>query len=207
MKKFLALLLLGAALVFGGCTGQNTDLVRTTNVYTDDVDRQADGTIIISGNVDEDTFKEFRALTLDGRDHYTIILMTRGGCAYNTIAIMNRIDTLQKQGVKFTTYITAHGQSAGSYIFMMGDERIMNNGAVTMWHTMTGQMKSAGKYIPDNRRQYMLYMDEYVVNKFRERFPHIKEVWIQETFWNSGMSFMTATSAKLMGIATKIINN
>ena len=208
MKKLLALLLLGAALVFGGCTAQNnSDLVRTTQVWTDDVDIQPDGAIIISGGVDEDTFKEFRALTLDGRDHYTIILMTNGGCGYNTIAIMNRIETLQKQGVKFTTYITGHGHSAGSYIFMMGDERIVNNGSVMMWHTMNGQLKHDNRKIPEERQAYMLYMEEDVVNKFGEGFPHIKEEWIQETFWNSGMSFMTATSAKLMGIATKIVNN
>ena len=208
MKKFLALLLLGAALVFGGCTVSSPNIiVRTIEIDDSDVDIQADGAIIISGGVDEDTFKEFRSLTLDGRDHYTIILMTNGGCGYNTVAIMNRIETLQKQGVKFTTYITGHGHSAGSYIFMMGDERIVNNGSVMMWHTMNGQLKHDNRKIPEERQAYMLYMDEYVVNKFRERFPHIKEEWIKETFWDSGMSFMTATSAKLMGIATKIVNN
>jgi len=176
MKKLLALLLLGAALVFGGCTATTQDsIMKTTRVATDDIEKQDDGTIVFSGGIDEDSYKEFRALTLDGRDHYTLIILTNGGCGYNTVAIMNRIETLQKQGVKFTTYIT-------------------------------GQAKFDSKIIKEERREYLLYMDEYVVNKFRERFPHIKEEWIKETFWNSGMTFMTAKTAKLMGIATRIVN-
>jgi len=207
MKKLLALLLLGAALVFGGCTATTQDsIMKTTRVATDDIERQDDGTIIFSGGIDEDSYKEFRALTLDGRDHYTLIIMTNGGCGYNTVAIMNRIETLQKQGVKFTTYIAGNGHSAGSYIFMMGDERLMNRGSVMMWHTITGQSKFDSKIIPEQRREFLLYMDNYVVNKFRERFPHIKEEWIKETFWNSGMTFMTAKAAKHMGIATRIVN-
>ena len=207
MKKLLAMLLLGAALVFGGCS---TGTQKTTNIWTDDVERQDDGAIILSGNVDEDTFKEFRALTLDGKDHYTIILMTNGGCGYNTVAIMNRIDTMQKAGVKFTMYITGHGFSAGSYIFMMGDERIMNRGSHLMWHTITGQIEADGKmYQLDkypSRKAMLIGMDQYVVGMFEKRFPHVTKEWVHSTFWNSGRTFQSAQSALLMGIATKIVN-
>jgi len=206
IKKLIATIVLGAALILGGCTSKIE--INRTNTYTDDVEKQADGTIIISGNFDEDTFKEFRALTLDGKDHYTVLIMSNGGCAYNTIAIMNWIEILQARGVKFTMIVPGHGFSAGSYMFMMGDERIMYRGSHLMWHTMSGQLKTDGTWwtIPIYRHGYMLGMDKYVVGMFTKRFPHLTDEWVESTFWNSGMTFMSAEQALLMGIATKIIN-
>lgn len=206
IKKLIATIVLGAALILGGCATQQT--INHTNTYTDDVDKHADGTIIISGDFDEDTFKEFRALTLDGKDHYTVMIMSNGGCAYNTIAIINWIEILQARGVKFTMIVPGNGFSAGSYMFMMGDERIMYRGSHLMWHTITGQIKSDGNWwkIPTSRHGFMLGMDKYIVGMFTKRFPHITDEWVESTFWNSGMTFMSAEQALLMGIATKIIN-
>jgi ATP-dependent protease ClpP protease subunit len=121
---------------------------------------------------------------------------------------MNRIKLLQSQGVKFTMIIPARGYSAGSYIFMMGDERIMYDGAKLMWHTITGQAKHDSRlFRNDEQKGVMLDLDNFVVQQFRNKFPHIKEEWIQSTFFNSGMTYMTALEAKLMGICTKIIKN
>ena len=208
MKKVLGICTLVVALLLGGGCTVNNNVVREQSVDSD-FERLPDGTLILSGNVDEDTFKEFYRHTSDGKDHYTLNIMTNGGCAYNTVAIMNRIIMLKKQGVKFTMIVGGHGFSAGAYIFMMGDERIMYRGSNLMWHMMKGQMQTDGNWnrVTIQERKSMLErMDNFVVNTFRKQFPHIKEVWIQETFWNSGMSWMTCEQALLMGIATKIMN-
>lgn len=171
-----------------------------------DFETLADGTIILSGGVDEDTYKEFYRATSVGKKEYTLLIMTKGGCAFNTVAIMNRIEILQAEGVRFKMIVPGNGFSAGSYIFMMGDERIMYRGAQLMWHTITGQMKSVGRVIPEESRQMSLNLDMYVVEKFEELFPYITKEWIHHAFWNSGMTWMTSEQALLMGIATKIIN-
>ena len=204
MKKMLVIIMLAVALMFGGCAS-NQNVQRTQSI-DGDIEQLADGSIIISGGVDEDMYKEFVRFTLDGRQHYTIRLMTNGGCAYNTIAIMTRMEQLQKQGVKFTTQIMGHGFSAGAYIFMMGDERIMGSGANLMWHTMTGQTKFDSRTIPASSIELVHNMDVWVVGMFMKRFPHIEMEWIYETFWNSGRTWQTAKSALQMGIATKVLN-
>ena len=204
MKKMLVIIMLAVALMFGGCAS-NQNVQRTQSI-DGDIEQLSDGTIIISGGVDEDTYKEFLRATLTGKKHYTIRIMTNGGCAYNTIAIMTRMEQLQKQGVKFTTQIMGHGYSAGAYIFMMGDERILGSGANLMWHTMTGVAKESGRTIPADRIKLISEMDHWVVGMFEKRFPHITKEWIQRAFWDENLTWMNAKEARLMGIATKVLD-
>jgi len=178
---------------------------RTQNV-DGDIEMLDDGSIIISGGVDEDTYKEFLRFTSTGKRHYTIRLMTNGGCAYNTIAIMSRMEQLQKQGVKFTTIVMGNAFSAGAYIFMMGDERIMGPGANLMWHTMTGAVEATGREVPKDRVKLISDMDHWVVGMFEKRFPYITKVWIKEAFWYTNYTWMNAIEARLMGIATKVLD-
>jgi ATP-dependent protease ClpP protease subunit len=192
------------ALAVGGCT-INNGVQREQNVDSD-FETLPNGELILSGNVDGDTYKEFLRATSTGKKHYTLKIMTNGGCAYNTVAVMNRIELLQSQGVKFTMIVPGKGFSAGSYIFMMGDERIMYRGSFLMWHTITGQAKFNEKTIAETHESLIRGLDEYVVGKFVELFPHITKEWVDSTFWNSGMTWQTAEQALLMGIATKIVN-
>lgn len=206
MKKFLKAITLGFCLVLATACTINVGQVQRQQNVDSDFEKLNDGTIILSGGVNEDTYKEFLRHTSDGKKHYTIHIMTNGGCAYNTIAIVNRIETLQRQGVKFTMIVPGNAFSAGSYIFMMGDERIMYRGSYLMWHTISGQAKHDGRAIPESRKELLVGLDTYIVNKFKEQFPFITDEWVDSTFWNSGMTWQSALSAKLMGICTKIIN-
>jgi ATP-dependent protease ClpP protease subunit len=203
MKKLILSLVVVLSLAFAGYVTQSNHV--TTRTIDNDIEQLADGSIIISGGVDEDTYKEFLRATLDGKRHYTIRLMTNGGCAYNTIAIMTRMAELQKQGVKFTTMVMGHGFSAGSYIFMMGDERIMGSGANLMWHTMSGVAKVTGRMIPQDRIKMITEMDHWVVEMFEKRFPNIPKEWIQRAFWDENLTWMSAKEALFFGIATRVL--
>ncbi len=202
-KKLIITIGLILALTVGGCT--TTNIVRQQTIDTD-IEMLSDGSIIYSGGVDEDNYKEFLRYTLSGKKHYTIRLHTSGGDAYSTIAVISRIKLLQSQGVKFTMIVPAKAYSAGSFIFMMGDERIMHSGAKLMWHTSYAQAKHSNKRVHPDAKKPWLHCDNWIVEEFRKQFPHITEEWIQSTFFNSGPTWQTAIEAKLMGICTKIVN-
>jgi len=164
-----------------------------------------DESIMISGNVYENTYREFLRLTMTGKKHYTVRLHTNGGDAFSTVAIVHRMKELQAQGVTFTTIVGGKAFSAGSYIFMMGDRRIMYGGTNLMWHTVKGQFKIKGRAWPTDRGVVISNMDNFVVETFSQRFPDIDKKHIYEWFWNTDMTYMSATEALLWGIATEVI--
>jgi len=204
MKKMLVIIMLAVALMFGGCASNQN--VQRTQAINGDIEQLSDGSIIISGEVDQDTYRDFLRYTLDGRKHYTIRIMSNGGCAYNTIAIMTHMQRMQAKGVKFTTISLGNAFSAGAYIFMMGDERILGSGANLMWHTITGVAKESGRTIPADRIKLISDMDHWVVGMFEKRFPNISKEWIQRAFWDENLTWMNAKEALLMGIATAVID-
>jgi ATP-dependent protease ClpP protease subunit len=203
MKKLITSICLSLALVLG-CAGMPD--VKEPKQVSSRFHKLADGNYIMTGGVYENSYEEFYKITSSGQKEYTIIIMTSGGDAASTVGIMNRIEILQDQGVKFRFIVPAKAFSAGAYMFMMGDERIMHRGSQLMWHTMTGQSDHDKVFVKEDSVILRKNWDNFVYDKFRELFPHLDKVWVDEIFWNSGMSWMTAEQALLMGIATKIIN-
>ena len=169
---------------------------------------ETEKTIMLHGGVYEQTFKEFMSQTQDSNiTHYIINIHTDGGNADSTVGMMNRIKELKAKGVKFTTVVYAKAFSAGSYIFMMGDERVMYDGSMLMWHTMRGQLKHDNKwnYFDENRKKMFNIWDDFVTKAFGRELSMLSPLERQELMEDSGMSWMSARDAYLKGVATKVI--
>jgi len=203
MKKLFVTFML-MLMLFIGCT-VNHNRQPNPSISTSSVAILPDESIMFSGKVYEDTYREFVRWTSDNKKHYTIYLNTFGGDAFATIGILHRINELQEQGVKFTMICQTKALSAGSYIFMMGDERIMYTGTSLMWHTVRGQFKKKGKAWSTEKGIVITQLDNVVVGYFEKRFPHIDKALIYEWFWNTDTTYMGATEALLHGIATDVV--
>lgn len=189
--------------------------VQQVQEIDNDFELMPDGrTIVLSGEVSSRTYGSFvRATTQallqrSNNNNFTIILQTPGGDGSATVAMMNHIKMLQQEhGFRFTMIVTGGAHSAGSYLFMMGDERIIYRGGTLMWHTIFGQLNARDLWtrINDEQREYIQLLDNFVVNTFKELFPYITDEWIDETFWNTDMTWMTAEEALKLGIATRIL--
>jgi len=170
------------------------------------------GTIMVHNAVYNSDFAEFyEATSHDGIDHYRIILHTPGGDAFSCTAIINRMLELQKKGIKFTTELYGMGMSAGSYIFMMGDERIVHQGAILMWHTIEAQIEQAKKdgqfvRVPENSMRMIRLLDNNIRRLFK-RATGMSDESVRYWLDGGGAQFMSALTAYNVGIATKLIRN
>ena len=151
-------------------------------------------------------FVEFMRLTSNHRiKHYTILIHSPGGNAITCIAITNRIRELQKRGVTFTTKLYGCGMSAGSFIFMLGNERIVYEDATLMFHTTRAQMSEfEWANMPPVLRTTMERWD----NRFRSILKKLTGMSDKSVaYWMDGgkAQFMSAKTAYNVGIATKYI--
>lgn len=151
-------------------------------------------------------FVEFMRLTSDPTiKHYTILIHSPGGNAITCLAILNRINELKRRGVTFTTEAYGAAMSAGSFIFMLGDERIIHADGTLMFHTIQSQQsKSAWENIPPEVRNMMERWD----NRFRKLLKKITGMSDKSVdFWMDGgkAQFMCGKTAYNVGVATKYI--
>lgn len=137
---------------------------------------------------------------LNGKDHVTVHINSVGGDMYGGIAIYNRLKGL---AAKVTTINDGLAASAGSIIFMAGDERKVNSGSNLMIHGALGflygyyqvpDLKSAIKQLEAHNRAG--------VNVYAERTglpaDEIKALVDKETW-------MTGQDAVDRGFATEVI--
>jgi len=151
-------------------------------------------------------FIEFMRLTSDPTiKHYEIIIHSLGGNAITCIAVMNRILELKREGVTFTTRTYGAAMSAGAYIFLMGDERIMYEASTLMFHTMQSQ---ANEYQWANEepgvRNMIVRYDNFVRNRFKEitgMSDRSCKYWLD----GGDEQYMSAETAYNVGIATEYI--
>ena len=199
IKKIIMLLVV---LMCFGCAGQKMqrDVHVTNPTY--------DGVILINGNLGESDFVEFYNQTRDESiRHYRIIINTSGGSATSTVGILERITELKANGIKFTTETYTKAYSAGAFIWMMGDERIMHPGSSLMWHTMLGQFAFDEKEWPPpvgtNIYPYRVTfegMDEYVYNMTKRSFPNVDPMTLETMLLWSGMTFLMDDTARELGM-------
>ena len=208
MKKRLISILLAVSLLF------------IPVAAVSDINRlEKTDTIVIDGVVYEDSYLEFVKATMDESvRHWTIVIHTNGGDAHATTGIINRIKAMKKNGVTFTTFTETKAFSAGGYIFLMGDRRVIVDGAHLMFHTMMQQMEDwqaeqARKTNPSTIAM-IEGMDEWIGQRFRE------VTGCTETVANyflkgempdgsrvaEGAQFMSALTAYNMNIATHYIS-
>lgn len=169
------------------------------------------GTIFISGIVSDSTFELFYEQTLYNLKHYRIILNTDGGSAQACTGVLARIVELQRQGVYITTEVYSKAYSAGAYIWMMGDHRIMHQGSQLMWHTMEGQYLNDRKELPssygDDRTEMFELLDANIYRLTQRQMNLVDPMTLETMLLYTGMTFMDADQARELNMLTEYVDN
>ena len=164
-------------------------------------------TIYISGNFSNDTqMPMLFALRDKSIKHYTIVLNTNGGDAYSCTAIMSAILRLKAEGVKFTTIADTKAFSAGFFIWMLGDERLMRPGSTLMIHTMIGQKASQGNNIDASHGLMIRTLDENVVEQTYRALPNVSRIWLETALLYTGMTWVDGEQAMELKLATGLVD-
>ena len=204
MKKLIKTLALATALIFAGCAGS------VTTVETKKVRPVRSKTVLINGSFYESSFEQFMKETEDPRiKHYTLRITSSGGDAYSCTGMISRILELKKRGVTFTTITYTKAFSAGAFIFMMGDNRIMHQGSQLMFHTVSSQYAYEEKDLfanpyADQARRTIFPLDENIERLTLYAMDYLPEATVWALLY-SGPMFITATDAYELGIATELI--
>ena len=197
MKKRLISILLAASLLL---------MPMTASATFEQLNKGDNKVIVMHDQMAFEDFIQFMRLTSNPKiKHYEIIIHSPGGAAITCIAVMNRIRELQRKGVTFTTKIYGMGMSAGSYVFMLGDERIIYEGGSLMWHTIQAQVPQyQWDALDPQMRALLTSWDDYIRARFQEASGMSKESC---DYWLDGgtAQFMGAETAFNTGIATEYI--
>jgi ATP-dependent Clp protease protease subunit len=127
-----------------------------------------------------------------------VIINSPGGDAFEGIAIYNRLRELSKKGIQIRTRVEGLAASAASVVFLAGDERIVNDGAVVMIH-------GASSFTYGNAEDHMRTVT--LLNQLNSGIADIMESRtrlsredIDEML--SGEAWLSASDALEFGIAT-----
>ncbi|MGI6634188.1 MAG: head maturation protease, ClpP-related [Christensenellales bacterium] len=131
-------------------------------------------------------------------DNIRVYINSFGGEISESMAICN---ALIRNKAKVDTYVDGFACSAASDIFMVGDERIMNEQSVLMihnaWGGATGNAKELRK-AADDLEKMSAVTTEWYQQKLKISMEELIELLDAETF-------MTPTEALEMGFATEIL--
>jgi len=165
------------------------------------------GRILIDNAIALEDFGQFWDAT-DYRTvkHYTIYLHTPGGNVFSCVGIINRIMEMQRRGVRFTAINYGIAASAGSYIFMVCNERIAYEGSIFMWHTLETQVDSMWRHRVKKEGWIMMRMVDRHIRKLFKKYTNMSDESCK--YWLDGgkAQFMSALTAYNVGIATKYID-
>jgi ATP-dependent protease ClpP protease subunit len=171
----------------------------------------SDGKILLS-DFDSITIRKFLEATKEVKD-YHIILNTGGGSSLNCMTMINRIQRLQAQGAHITTEIIGYGMSAGTFVFLLGDERIVHEGSILLLHGAGDQVGyerlDARKVCaaPEGREylcDFLNMLDQSVIDLLREKTIMTDEE-INDWLYFEDYNFMSADEAFDLNVATKIV--
>lgn len=210
MKKLLSIVLAGLLILsVGGCKIEVKDTTEVQNAWEV---LQPDGTILVD-SFDYPSLKSFLHRTTEVKD-YHIIIHSPGGVAVNCVAMMNRIADLQRQGAVITTEVLGMGLSGGALLFIMGDNRIIHDGAVLMFHSAgfvwSGERMNAKKLYktgnPDMMPSgdFLSMLDDRFAKRMKELGLTDKEV--EDWLYHEDANFMNAAEALELNLANGLIN-
>jgi len=185
-------------------------LICSRGISRGDVVELSPGQILIEAGVGVLDYGDFIVATSHKRiKHYEILLHTPGGVAYTCLAIMNHIELLQSRGITFTTIANGFAMSAGTYIFMMGNERIVYEGSEFMFHGSLSQKTQANRDWM-KREQTEKYNNLFRIDSWLRMMLKRKMNWsddiIKYLIDGGDQQFMSAEKAYGMGFATVYIS-
>jgi ATP-dependent protease ClpP protease subunit len=134
MKKILITIIMSLAILFGV-----VDTIHSfEEVYVEQKEGKVNKKLVLSGVVYDSAWTEFMKNTsdLEKGDTVTLYINTPGGSAYSTLAIVDQINSLKDKGVHIITKATGSCMSAGTILWLMGDERKTSDNTLFMFHTV-----------------------------------------------------------------------
>jgi ATP-dependent protease ClpP protease subunit len=210
-KKAIIVGVAGLALFFGSVIPAQSAIKRVNTVYNEDKDHY-DMHILITDQIYGHSYADFvEATTVSDSDikvHFTLEIMSPGGDAVTTHAIVNRIKELKEQGHIIDTRSNGAAFSAGALFWLMGDKRIAHRGDMFMFHqavinnSRTTYDKTSEwflKQLDNEMRQELLDVlhDTELVNKLLKEEGNKDESTNQQWF--------TAQELFMMGLVDEII--
>ena len=138
---------------------------------------------------------------------WTIEIISGGGYTVSGITMYNIIKELQKQGVKFNTIVRGEADSMAAILFLVGDKRIVYEGAQVMFHKAYQANRVTGvKITPpkgSDAEKALKLTNDFLINTLKVFYDNdIKKV-------DELLEKTTRYSAKELhelGIATNYIN-
>lgn len=173
----------------------------------------SDGRVVFPTEIEKGDIVAHLIALQEDRD-YHIIVDSFGGNAFDSIAIMNRIAELRNKGFIITTEAYGYTLSGGVFIFIMGDIRIIHNGASIMFHG-----SGVNKYKKrDSLRTLVLTgksdLEQHVIDSFQLIDNKYKKELLEQTLmteedikkwmYTLNYNFMSAKEAIRLGIATEL---
>jgi len=204
MKRLIGVLV-GLALLFG--------VAISANCVIDVFDHQ---TVALTGKITLADSHNFRKVSW-GYDHgpqqpqgnkeLHILINSPGGSAYAMVSLYNRIMELKAAGVKIITTINAHGYSAGSTVWLLGDERYIHRYDTIMFHSSKMYRENKDGKLEEVPQKEYEPGDILVMNRFNQLMYDLLFPYFGEGTWNilETDTFFTAEQALAAGLATKII--
>jgi len=160
-----------------------------------------------------DTVSYLKALQKE--QDYHIIIDSFGGSAFDTIAIINRISELQDKGFNITTEAYGYTLSGGAFIFIMGDDRIIHDGAALMFHGagfagQFGKRESLRDFVLTGKTDLALdivislaIIDNKFAAEMHERLGFSYDD-IVRWLYAGDYNYMTSDEALELGVATEV---
>jgi len=131
MWKKLLPIFFALAFIGNMCANPMITSAQTTAIFDDG--RHVE--LMIHGQIhnaqDEINLRAFSAGDLES---IKIIINSPGGDVVEMMGMMMHIEDLKANGVHVTTEVTGRALSAGAFLWLLGDERIVNKGSKLMFH-------------------------------------------------------------------------
>lgn len=226
--RYLRIAALAIVMVMTGCAGLQD--MKYTELDPNPITLPT-GQIFIDSKVNVDYGKEFYKATQEIKD-YHIIISSFGGAAFDCISIIERIAYLQSKGCKITTEVYGWAMSAGTYILLAGDTRIVGTNSVLMLHSarsgggynnkpqrnkdLEKKFMKPYHYIDDDveyqedkvnppwHYHQMLTMIDDVFTDLLKRNTNLTDKEINHWLYFEDSNFLDAQEAWEIGLATKI---
>jgi ATP-dependent Clp protease, protease subunit len=202
MKKLLSAIVIGLSLCLASVSYGNTNLIETKEVRKDYTIK----TIVIDSSIYNSDVRELVEATTGDFDELQIIINTPGGDAFACMGMINYLNELKSKGIKIVTRVSGMALSAGAYLWLAGDERIVHSSDVFMFHLTVRYNMYGQKIDCENIGEDACWIDGNLNNFLRQHMLNtikdtdlVNKLLLDKEYWATGDELFK------LGIATKLI--
>ena len=129
--------------------------------------------------MDSQPVRDFFDITYELDIHKVVIeIHSQGGPLFEAQRIVNLMQYWQSKGVTIETRVYGMALSAGFYIFVAGDRRLVSRDADLMWHTIQGVGDDAIlKHLQGIRHRYLASRGNLTVEELDEMVAN-RDIWM-----------------------------